>query len=115
VELQERGNRCGLVSKDNNGVPKYLAFVFVDRDQQYFIATGGLLSNGITINRTRWRKVQDVATNQAPERLDIEIPQPKAAELYYSCCAKIDNHNRDHWDTLQLEQKYKTNNWSKRA
>jgi hypothetical protein len=45
----------------------------------------------------------------------IEIAQPKAAEMYYNICAKIDNHNRDRSDTLQLEKKYETNDWSLRV
>jgi hypothetical protein len=115
IELQERGNRCGLVAKDANGSPKYIACVFVDRDPRYFIATAMSLSTGTAINRHRWRQVQDVATNEHPERLLIEIPQPVAAEVYYSCCAKVDNHNRDRCDTLQLERKFEMNNWSMRV
>jgi hypothetical protein len=109
VEMEQRGNRLGLVSKD------FLAFLFVDRDRRYFIATAGSLANGTAINRMRWRQLANVESNADPERVQIIIPQPKAAEMYYSTCAKIDNHNRDRCDTLQLERKYKTNDWSMRV
>jgi Transposase IS4 len=115
LELEERGNRSGLVSCDGNGVPRFLAFTFVNRDRRYFIATAGSLCNGTAISRYRWRQVAKVYTNQDPTRLHIEIPQPTAAEMYYNICAKIDNHNRDRSDTLQLEQKFETNDWSMRV
>ena len=47
----------------------------------------------------------------APERVDLEIPQPKACETYYSTCAAIDQHNRHRQDTLQLERKLKCHSW----
>ena len=47
--------------------------------------------------------------------MEIIIPQPKAAEIYYNTCAKIDQHNRDRQDTLCLERKFVTKDWSKRV
>ena len=48
-----------------------------------------------------------------PEQVKITIPQPKAAEIYYSTCASIDQHNRARQDDLILERKLGTHDWSK--
>jgi hypothetical protein len=35
--------------------------------------------------------------------------------MYYTSCVKLNNHNCDQLDKLQLEQKYKRNNWATRV
>jgi hypothetical protein len=80
-----------------------MAFVFLDRDRRYFIATAKSLAEGTAITRHRWRQVLHVESNEEPERLLIEIPQPEADEVYYSCCARVDQYNRDRCDTLGLK------------
>jgi hypothetical protein len=37
---------------------------------------------------------------------EITIPQPKAAEIYYTCCSKVEMHNRDRQDTLGIEKSW---------
>ena len=104
LELQNRGHFKGLVDKLNN--PTLLAFVWVDHDRRYFIATTSSLEVGEEYPRSRWRQaVNDQYT--APERLGFEVLQPKAYEVYYLKCARIDQHNRHRQHTLQLEQKLK--------
>jgi Transposase IS4 len=66
-ELHQRGDRKGLVCYDTNDIPKYMAFVFVNCDSRYFIATAGSLANGATISRMRWHQVAKVTTNLDPE------------------------------------------------
>jgi hypothetical protein len=34
----------------------------------------------------------------------LQCPQPRAAEIYYSCCGKIDQHNRHRQSTLAIER-----------
>ena len=70
--------------------------------------------NGTLYSRTRWRQV-DVTPNSDAERVDLLIPQPKAAEVYYNSCAAIDQHNRCRQDDLILETKFVTHNWSRRV
>ena len=53
--------------------------------------------------------------NADAERVDIVIPQLKAAEVYYNSCAAIDQHNRCRQDDLMLETKFVTHNWSRRV
>jgi hypothetical protein len=109
--LSGRGDRKGLVAANDNGQPYLLAFVWVDRERRYFISSASSLQEGTPYVRQRWRQlVQDDITD--PENVQLTVQQPKACEVYYSCCAKIDQHNRDRQDTLQLERKFKTKNWA---
>ena len=114
VELQQRGDRFGLVSRSADGVPYLLAFVWMDRDRRYFIASGSSLSDGTPIVRQRWRQIGD-DPEADPTRVELTIPQPKAAETYYTACSKIDQHNRHRQDTLMLERKLVTTDWSRRV
>ena len=50
----------------------------------------------------------------APEHKKLTIPQPKAANIYFSTCASIDHHNCAQQDDLVLEQKLGTHEWLKR-
>jgi hypothetical protein len=48
-----------------------------------------------------------------PEKVDLEVPQPLAAEIYYAeTCGRIDQSNRHRQATLQLERTFKTHDWS---
>ena len=109
-EFAERGNRKGLICYDEHGIPELLAFVWMDRDRRYFISNTSSLDEGRPYHRQRWRQV-DPAPNAEPERVDLVVPQPKAAEIYYDTCGKIDQHNRHRQDVLQLERKLETKWW----
>ena len=80
-ELHRSGDRYGLVSKNADGFPYLLSFVWMDRDRRYFIASGSSLSDGTPIVRTRWRQVGD-DPEADPTRVELTIAQPKAAEVY---------------------------------
>ena len=53
----------------------------------------GRCMDGVPYSRERWRQVDVTTPNAPPERVELTIPQPKAAEIYYSTCASIDHHN----------------------
>jgi Transposase IS4 len=114
MELNERGDRAGLVSRDEQGRPTFLSFVYMDRDRRYFIATGSSLDEGTPVSRKRWRQVNQ-ERDAPPERMQLTIPQPKAAAAYYAMCGKVDQHNRDRQDTLEIERKLLTHDWSQRV
>jgi hypothetical protein len=78
-----------------------------------YYASWSSLSDGTLIVRTRWRQIGD-DPEADPTRVELIIAQPKAAEIYYSVCAKIDQHNHDWQYTLILERKLVTNDWSTR-
>jgi hypothetical protein len=114
LEMRTRGERRGVISKDENGTPSMLAFCWMDRDRRYFISSASSLQPGRAYTRHRWRQVSD-ELNAAPERVELEIPQPQAAELYYDACGMIDRHNRCRQDDLMLERKLGTMDWSMRV
>lgn len=114
LELQARGDRRGLIAKNEDGKPYLLSFVWMDRERRYFIATGSSLAEGAPYFRDRWRQV-DEEPNAPPTKVHLTISQPKAAEIYYASCGKIDQHNRDRQDTLGIERKLKTHDWSTRV
>ena len=109
-----KGSRKGLLTTDERTGTQLLAFVWVDRDRRYFISTCSSLEEGTQICRTRWTQA-DKTVNAAPERQERDISQPKAAELYYKAAGKIDQHNRHRQDSLRLERKLQTTDWSKRV
>jgi hypothetical protein len=57
----------------------------------------------------------DQQPNAEPEYVFQLIEQPKAAELYYTSAAKIDQHNRSRQDDLGIERKLVTTKWHKRV
>ena len=67
------------------------------------------------MERVRSRQIEDVETNADPVDVTLCIPQPKACDIYYACCGKIDQHNRCRQDSLDLEKKMGTHFWDKRA
>jgi Transposase IS4 len=113
LELQERGGRKGLIARDDNGYPNLLAFVWMYRELRYFIASGSSLDEGAPYIRERWRQI--LQDNESPTKVVLTIPQPKAAEIYYSVCEAIDQHNRERQDTLMIERELKTHDWSARV
>lgn len=114
--LHLRGDRYGLVHKNaETGRPDMIAFVWLDRERRYFISSGPCLVEGEPYRRFRWRQVEDVQTDNPPERVELIVQQPKASEVYYTVCGKVDNHNRDRQATLGLETKLRTNDWSMRV
>jgi hypothetical protein len=51
VELQDRGDRKGLIKRGDDGQPSVLAFVWMDRQRQYFISTASSLDAGTPYTR----------------------------------------------------------------
>ena len=46
--------------------------------------------------------------------VDLTSPQPITAEIYYSAYGQIDIHNRCRQESLDIEKKLGTKDWSKR-
>jgi hypothetical protein len=114
LELVNRGDRSGLVAYGPDGVPKMLAFVWMDRNRRYFITNTSSLQEGAPYSRIRWRQV-DTTVNADATRVELTIPQPLACEIYYETCAQIDRHNRMRQDDLMLERKLGTMDWAMRV
>jgi len=115
VELSGgKGDMKGVLHTDPESGTKLLSFVWSDRDRRYFISSASSMSPGTPILRERWRQV-DSTPNAAPVKVTITHAQPKAAEIYYSCCGKIDQHNRNRQAELKIETKLKTQKWDRRV
>ena len=113
IETTERGESHCLVEK-LDGKIELMAMLWVDRERRYFILSASSRSPGAPNNRKRWHQV-DETPNAAPERVELTVPQPEAAEICYSACAKIDRHNRCRQADLCLEKKIGTLDWSMRV
>ena len=76
---------------------------------------GLIVIEGILLLNTRVLKRQfaHIESQEPPVRVEFAINQPKAAKIYYNTCGKINHHNRRRHDTLRLERKVETNDWSK--
>jgi len=109
-ELRSRGDHASMVHVDSTGTPDMMAVLWLDRDRRYFVATAGSTQPGTPSERLRWREMPGGAQHVA-----VTVPQPEVAEIYYSCAAKIDQHNRCRQDDLRLEHKFGTHDWSLRV
>ena len=110
LELQNRGDYKGVHTLDDEGNKKLGAFVWMDRNRRYFIMSRSSLEPGRDFQQIRMRQV-DQEPDAEPERAELSIPQPKAAEIYYSVCGKIDQSNRTRQDDFKLERKLQTKSW----
>ena len=110
-----RGDLRAVKSTDGKrGTMDMIAFVWVDRERRYFICNGAGLEAITPIYRTRWRQV-DETPNADPARVQLEIPQPAATELYYSVCGAIDQINWQRQDDLEIERMLGCHDWSIRV
>jgi len=109
-----KGDRHGLYHVDGPTGCRAMAFVWADRDRRYFISTCSNIQPGVDINRSRWKQV-DKAPNAVPNKVNLNVEQPKACEIYYSACSMIDRHNRCRQAGLMLEKKIKVQTFDKRV
>lgn len=93
LELHERGDWKGVVSRNTDGGVDMLAFVWLDRDRRYFVSSASSLDAGTPYTRICWWQVI-TGDNADPEHVELTVPQPKAAEFDYLACGQINCHNR---------------------
>lgn len=110
LELCERGQCVSMVRKSLTGDRSMMAAMWVDRDRRYFISTTSTTMEGKPYKRVRWRQLDD-----GPSRVELSVPQPEVCETYYSACAQIDKHNRCRQESLDMEKKVRTQDWSFRV
>jgi hypothetical protein len=91
LELSNHGDSEGVITLAANGQPTVMAFLWMDRERWYFIAnTSSLASGTMPYSQTQWHQIAPFESNEAPVRTELSIPQPMAAELFYSAAAAID-------------------------
>jgi hypothetical protein len=89
------------VNKTDDGRVRMMAMVWLDRERRYFISTASSGVEGSPYTRTRWRQL-----DSGPARVEVVVPLPEVVELYYSCCARIDEHNRCRHADLEMEKRF---------
>ena len=112
--LPKRGCRSVLASiNDDTGETELVAIAWVDRNRRFFIATTCGLGEGEMIQRKRLRQL-DKSGRAPPDKVIIEVPQPKAITKYYKGAGTIDRHKRLRADQLRLDRNLGTKHWDKR-
>ena len=102
-ELEKRGYRYGLVKRNTSPYGcDLLAYVWMDQDRRYFIASVSSMDAGSNMERICSPQLEDVSTNADPVDVTLALPQQKASEIYYGACSKIDQHNRCQQESLEI-------------
>ena len=78
--MRHRGKRKGVVARNNNVSATMMAFVWMDHDRNYFIATSLSLQEGVPYVRYRWRQV-NIGVDDDYGRVEVSFAQPKSAEV----------------------------------
>ena len=97
------------VDKEN---PVLGAFVWMNQNRWYLIFTEVSMDKGQLYTCMRWSQ-EEPESNTDPNIIELTIPQPITAEIYYGKCGKIDRHNRCHQESLYTKKKV-TKDWLKR-
>ena len=109
IELQNRGYMSALLTRPVDRTKPVLGgFFWIDWDSQYFIFTGGLMDKGRTYTCTRCRQ-DDPAPISEPNIVELTIPHPITADIYYITCDQTDRHNMCCQESLDMEKKLGTN------
>ena len=105
IEFSNRGDMSGLLTNlVDRTKPVFGAFVWMDWNRRYFIFTGGSMDKGWPYTNTLWRQ-DEPYPNAYHNMVELTIPQPITADLYYSVCGQIDRHNRCRQESLDIEEK----------
>ena len=114
IEIHNQVDMSGLLTRPvYRKNPVLGAFVWMDWNIRYFIFTGVFVEKGRPYTRTRWRQ-EDPPPNADPNMVELTIPQQITAKLYYSTCGQNGRHNRCHQESIDIEKKLGTKDWSKR-
>ena len=114
VTLSKRGSRSVLaLINDATGETELVAIAWIDWNCRFFIATTCGLGEGEMIQRKRLCQL-DKFGRAAPDKVIIEVPQPKAIAKYYEGAGTIDRHNRIRANELRLDRNLATKHWDKR-
>jgi Transposase IS4 len=113
IEMPNRGTVSALIGSTDG--PELLAFVSCDCDRHYFISTCSNIAGGEPIQRVWLRQLEPIETNEEPQHEFITHNCQQAAQLKYSVCSKIDQHNRYRQSGLATEKKIRVWSWDKRV
>ena len=93
-EFHNQGDICRLLTRPvDRKKPLLVAFVRMDRNKRCLVLSMGLIKKLRPYNRMQWNQ-NDPAPISDPNVVELIIPQPIKADLYYRKYGKIDRHNR---------------------
>jgi hypothetical protein len=68
-----KGDRHGVICRDEESGTDFLAFVWVDRDRRYFISTCSSLAAGPPCIRWRWKQIDRETPNAPPQYSEVFV------------------------------------------
>ena len=77
LEVQRRGEHNSVFSFDKDKQTMLLAVLWVDRERRYFIGNAEGVDQGEPQYRKRWQQVNVDDAFAPPEKVELEIYQPK--------------------------------------
>jgi hypothetical protein len=89
-----------------------IAVLWCDRTRRTFVSTRGVTATCNPITRTRVRNNPDDPEGHTTVVVQQVIPQTDITATYYEFCGDVDRHNRARQDTLNLEKKVETREWT---
>ena len=87
-------------------------FIWMDWNMRYFIFTGRSMDKGRPHTHMLWSQY-DYASNSESNMVELNIPYPTAAEIYYIACGQIDRQNRCRQESLDIQNKLGKKYWLK--
>jgi len=112
--LPQQGSRAVLTSIDEEtGERELVAISWVDRNRRFFVTATCGIGEGEDVFRKRLRQL-DNSGRVPPDKVIIEVAQPKAIATYYKGVGTIDRYNRIRADELWMNRNLTTKHWDKR-
>ena len=111
--MGKRGDRHCLASiSEDTGETELVAITWIDRNRRFFVSTCYGLEEGEEIFRERYRQTSE-DPEADPEKVAIQVSQPKAVEVYYDGAGVIDQHNKMRAAELRIDRNLSTKEWSR--
>ena len=106
IYFHNQGDMSGLLTRPIDRTKPVLGdFVWVDWNRRYFIFTGRSMYKGWTYTHMWWIQ-GDPSPNADPNVVELTIPQPITAEIYYITRGHIDRHNRCRQESLDIKKSW---------
>ena len=77
----------------------------MNQNRRYLIFTGESTEKERPYNHTWWRQ-EEPAPNAEPNMVELTIPHPITADIYYSACGQSDRHNRWLQESLDIRKNW---------
>ena len=102
LELGMRGDHKSLVTFDEHKRAMLLAVLWVDRERRYFVGNSKGVDPREPQYHKRWQQVNKDDAFAPPEKVEMEIDQPKMVETYYKTCSGMDILNKQCQHDVEL-------------